>query len=45
MSIRQPSATMAFVVMSQVQFLATLSMVYYIVKEDTVLADFSTGLR
>lgn len=44
-SIRQPSATLAFVVMSQVQFLATLSLVDYTVSNDNLLAGFATGLR
>lgn len=44
-SIRKPSATLAFVVMSQIQFLATLSLVDYTVEENSWLSDFSSGLR
>eukprot|EP00752_Nemacystus_decipiens_P002264 g2145.t1 len=42
---RRPSATLAFVLMTQLQFLATLSLVDYTVREDSWLADFITGLR
>lgn len=44
-SNRRPSATLAFVLMTQLQFLATLSLVDYAVSEDSWLADFVTGLR
>ena len=44
-SNRRPSATLAFVLMTQLQFLATLSLVDYTVREDSWLADFVTGLR
>lgn len=44
-SSRRPSATLAFVLMTQLQFLATLSLVDYTVTEERWLADFVTGLR
>lgn len=44
-SNRRPSATLAFVLMTQLQFLATLSLVDYTVAEDNWLADFVVGLR
>lgn len=44
-SNRRPSATLAFVLMTQLQFLATLSLVDYAVTEDSWLADFVVGLR
>lgn len=44
-SNRRPSATLAFVLMTQIQFLATLSLVDYAVTEDSWLADFIVGLR
>ena len=44
-SNRRPSASLAFVLMTQLQFLATLSLVDYTVREDSWLADFVTGLR
>ncbi|CAB1103298.1 unnamed protein product [Ectocarpus sp. CCAP 1310/34] len=44
-SNRRPSATLTFVLMTQLQFLATLSLVDYVMDEDSWLADFVTGLR
>lgn len=44
-SKRRPSATLAFVLMTQLQFLATLSLVDYVMDEESWLADFVTGLR
>lgn len=44
-SDRKPSATIAFLLMAQLQFLATLSLVEYDVTEKSWLADFSSGLR
>lgn len=45
-SNRRPSATLALVLVTQLQFLATLSLVEYTVAdENSLLADFVTGLR
>lgn len=44
-SNRRPSATLAFVLMTQLQFLATLSLVDYTVRQDSWFGDFITGLR
>lgn len=44
-STRRPSSTLTFVVMTQLQFLATLSLVDSTVVESSFLADFVTGLR
>lgn len=44
-SKRRPSATLAFVLMTQLQFLATLSLVDSTVNSDTWLSDFLIGLR
>eukprot|EP00903_Cladosiphon_okamuranus_P006435 g6296.t1 len=44
-SKRRPSATLAVVLMTQLQFLATLSLVDSAVREDSWLGDFVVGLR
>lgn len=44
-SQRSPSATLAVALMTQLQFLATLSLVDFAVREDTWLSDFLVGLR
>ncbi|CAN0101373.1 unnamed protein product, partial [Scytosiphon promiscuus] len=44
-SIRQPSATMAVVLVAQIQFLATLSLVDNTGAEDSTLSDFTENLR
>lgn len=44
-SKRRPSATVAFILMTQLQFLATLSLVDATVAEDAWLSDFLLGLR
>ncbi|CAM9953326.1 unnamed protein product, partial [Ectocarpus sp. 4 AP-2014] len=44
-SHRRPSATLAFVLMAQLQFLAMLSLVDYVVSQGSWLADFVVGLR
>lgn len=44
-SWRRPSATVAFILTTQLQFLATLSLVEATVTEDSWLSDFVTGLR
>ncbi|CAM9523853.1 unnamed protein product [Ectocarpus sp. 6 AP-2014] len=44
-SHRRPSATLAFVLMTQLQFLAMLSLVDYVVSQGSWLADFVVGLR
>lgn len=44
-SKRRPSATLAIVLMKQLQFLATLSLVNSVVREDSWLSDFILGLR
>lgn len=43
MSTRQPSATLSFLLMAQLQFLATLSLVDKTLSEE--LSEFSNGLR
>lgn len=43
MSTRQPSATLSFLLMAQLQFLATLSLVGNTLSEE--LSEFSSGLR
>lgn len=44
-SQRRPSAALATVLVTQLQFLATLSLVDSAVREDSWLADFIVGLR
>lgn len=44
-SIRQPSATMAVVLVAQIQFLATLSLVDNTGAEESTLSDFAENLR
>ena len=44
-SKRAPAETMAFMALSQLQFLATLSMVDSTADDDSVLSDFVTNLR
>lgn len=44
-SVRQPSATIAFVLIAQIQFLATLSLVDNMGAEDSTLSDFADNLR
>lgn len=45
LSNRRPSATLAIVLMTQIQFLATLSFVGYIDEGDSFLDDLLQGLR
>lgn len=44
-SNRNPSATLALLIVQQLQFLAMLSLVEYIVVEDSWLADFVISIR
>lgn len=44
-SIRQPSATMAIVLVAQIQFLATLSLVDNTGAEDSTVSAFADNLR
>ncbi|CAM9633377.1 unnamed protein product, partial [Sphacelaria rigidula] len=44
-SSRNPSATLALLIVQQLQFLAMLSLVEYIVVEDSWLADFVISIR
>lgn len=44
-SLRAPAETMVFMVVSQLQFLATLSMVDSTVDDDSFLSEFVTNLR
>lgn len=44
-SVRQPSTTMSYVLVSQLQFLSTLSKVDHITAGDSMLSKFSVGLR
>lgn len=44
-SSRRPSVTLAFLLMKQLQFLATLSLVDYAVSGDSMLSGLVLGLR
>lgn len=44
-SSRNPSATLALLIVQQLQFLAMLSLVEYVVVEDSWLADFVISIR
>lgn len=44
-SVRRPSATLAFVLIAQIQFLATLSLVDNTGARDSTLSDFADNLR
>lgn len=44
-SVRQPSVTLAMILVTQIQFLAMLSLVESTGTEDSLLSDFARSLR